>query len=321
MSLSERYGLFPIHDHLSFDKYKELDKTSWSADEIDYNADKNDYRGLTGTLKKLIDTVLAFLFVTDGIVIDNIILGFIKDADSTEEQYYYVAQTLNEIVHSETYSLFLDSLCLAEERDDLMKLADNSSVITEKCNWFEELMNSDITKQERFIVSACVEGVFFMASFYIIFWFRNKNLFSSLIHANAMIRRDETVHRNFAILKFVEIFENKGTRPSQEWVHKVVNQAVNLELNFAKHVLIEPVDGLLYEDIEGYIKFLADVILEGCGYEKLWNISSDVIPSWMHQISDKVKGNFYETRIDSYRTSNTKENMDDIMDDLDDIDF
>jgi len=317
---SQRYGLFPIRDELSWEYYKILDKATWTAEEIAYDSDKNDYRGLSKEHKNLIDPVLAFLYVTDGLVIDNIMLGFIKEAETLEEQYYFIKQCENEVVHSVTYSKLIDTLCLPEDKEKLINLADNTDAVKMKCDWFDNLMNSDLTRQERFFISACAEGIFFMSSFYIIFWFKTQNKLSSVIFANELIGRDETTHRDYAIEKINDL-KKFGKTLDLTWARKILMEAVELELNFAKFVFSNPTYDLLYDDVEFYVKLLAEVILEGCGLDKIWNVPLSVIPSWMLSISSENKTNFYESRVGSYRTKSTTESLNDIIDDFDDIDF
>ncbi len=305
-SLAERYSFFPIKDDQMYEFYKKQEAAVWSSNEMDFSKDKKDYEALSPELKRIIDHVNAFFAATDGLIIDNIALRFLLEARSTEEQSYYVTQMFIEVVHSETYSLIINSLVIdPQERKNLFEAANNWPCVKNKTEWLDENMQSDHSRAHRLLVFACGEGIFFTSSFLFIFYFRSKGKLENIIFANEQISKDEGLHRDVGVF----LHRRDGGLPIDQ-AHDIVRTAVELECAFVDELLPNAIDDLYPDDVKNYVKFLGDHLLAAAEYPKLYNITLDQLPSWMNDIAMEQKANFYEIRVGNYKQSDLKSALD-----------
>lgn len=305
-NFAERYSFFPIKDEEMYEFYKKQEAAIWSSNEMDFSKDKKDYEALSPDLKRIIDYINAFFSATDGLIIDNIALRFLLEAESTEEQAYYVTQMFIEIVHSETYSLIINSLVTdPEKRKDLFEAANNWPCVRNKAEWLNANMESDKSRAHRLLVFACGEGIFFTSSFLFIFYFRSTGKLENIIFANELISRDEGLHRDVGIVKH----RRQGLLKIEE-AHEIVKKAVELECAFVDELLPKVIDDLYPEDVKNYVRFLGDHLLIAAEYPKLYNIQISQLPSWMNDIAMDQKANFYEIRVGNYKQSDLSSALD-----------
>lgn len=306
ISFGERYSLFPIKDKEMYQQQKKQEANLWTANRMDFSSDKKDYDRLTPEYKRIIDYVIAFFSATDGLIIDNIVLRFLLEARTLEEQAYFLEQAKIELVHAETYSLIINTLIVdTKTRNELFMAANNLECVKAKNNWLQKHMYSDTSSVKRRLVFACGEGIFFMSSFLFIFYFRTKGKLPNIIFANELIARDETLHRDTGVILYI-----KEGRLSDEEAQQVIQEAVKLELNFVDQVLPNKLNTLDPEQVKLFVKYIADHLLESCGHPKIWNISYEDIPTWINDLSLEQKSNFYEIFVGSYALSNLQESLD-----------
>nr|QBK90142.1 MAG: ribonucleoside diphosphate reductase, beta subunit [Pithovirus LCPAC102] len=301
-----RYSFFPIQDEEMYKFYKKQEAAIWSSNEMDFSRDKKDYDELNPKLKRIIDYVNAFFSSTDGLIVDNILLRFLLESKSTEEQAYYITQTFIELVHSETYSLIINTLISdIDERNKLFESANTLDCVKNKINWLDDNMQSNKSLSHRLLVFACGEGIFFTSSFLFIFYFRSKGKFENIIFANEQISKDEGLHRDVGIFK-----HRREGKINTELAFDIVRKAVDLECLFVDELLPEPIDDLYPTDVKNYVKFLGDHLLVAADYPKLYNIKLDQLPAWMNDIAMDQKSNFYEIKVGNYKQSDLKSALD-----------
>jgi ribonucleotide reductase beta subunit family protein with ferritin-like domain len=305
-TMSERYTLFPISDDESYKFWKTHEAAIWTCVEMDFSRDKQDYDSLDEKRKRIVDYINAFFSATDGQIVDNILLRFLLEAETLEEQAFYIQQAQMELVHSETYSLILNTLVRdPEERNKLLKASDSLECVLKKNLWIEEGMNSNSSISKRRLLFACAEGIFFTSSFLFIFWFRSSGKFQNMIFANEQISKDENLHRDFGIYRYL-----RDGKLSDEEASSIVSEAVDLECAFIDELLPEAIDDLTPEDAKNYVKVLADLLLLACEHPPIYQIDKSTLPSWMNDIAMSQKGNFYEVRIGSYKSASLKKAID-----------
>lgn len=304
MSTAERYALYPIEDTEMFDLYHTQGAALWSPSEMDFSEDTHHYEKLPDDLKRVVDLVNAFFSSTDGIIVDNITTNLIRTSKTIEERMFYSAQNYIETVHMETYSLIIQSLVTDESRRrEIFGSADTVASVKAKDDWLIHHMNNPEDRATLLLVFACSEGIFFTAAFIFIFYFRTKSLFPTMVFANEQISKDEMLHRDAGITLY-----RRETPLSNTEAHRIVADAVRLELDFVDEVIPHPLDnGLLDpEDIKNYVRHLADHLLISCGHPPLFNIDVATIPTWMNDISMDQKSNIYELRVGNYKQISLK---------------
>lgn len=301
-NIANRYSFFPIKDEEMYKYFKTQEAAIWSSNEMDFSRDKKDYDSLSPELKRVIDYVNAFFSATDGLIVDNIVLRFMLEAKNTEEQAYYITQAFIEVVHSETYSLIINTLITDEnERKELFEAANNWECVKNKMAWLDECMKSDKSRSYRLLVAACGEGIFFISSFLFIFYFRSKGMFENIIFANEQISKDEGIHRDVGLLNHL-----REGKLNDETAFSIVRKAVELECSFVDELLPNPIDDLYPDDVKKFVKFVADHLLAAAEYPKMYNILVDDLPSWINDLSMEQKSNFYEIRVGNYKQIDLK---------------
>lgn len=303
----DRYVLYPIKYHDIFNMVKKHQSTSWVVEELDLSADKKFWKLLSGDEKHFIKYILAFFAASDGIVLENININFSQEIEIPEVRYFYSVQENMENVHSETYSLMIDTYIDDEkEKDYLFKAVNNIPCIKQKADWVQKWMNpKKDSLAKRLLAFSIVEGVFFSGSFSAIDWFGNQNkLVNGLITSNDWISRDEGLHTDFAVLLYTKYIKNKLTQKEVEIIFK---EAVDIEINFITVAIPCDMLGMNKTLMSDYIKFVADRLLNSLGYKKIYNTKNPF--PFMEKRNLTNKTNFFENRVTEYNKTNTKDNF------------
>eukprot|EP01091_Cochliopodium_minus_P010288 TRINITY_DN268_c0_g1_i1.p1 TRINITY_DN268_c0_g1~~TRINITY_DN268_c0_g1_i1.p1 ORF type:complete len:340 (+),score=85.41 TRINITY_DN268_c0_g1_i1:711-1730(+) len=295
----QRFVLFPIQHKDIWEMYKKALSSFWKAEEVDMTMDLNDWRNtLTEDERYFIKHVLAFFAASDGIVTENLAVSFIKEVQLPEARAFYGFQIAMENIHSETYSLLIQTyISSTEERDHLFRAIETIPCVGKKAKWALDWMSSDNTFAERLIAFAAVEGIFFSGSFCSIFWLKKRGLMPGLCQSNELISRDEGLHCDFACLLY-SMIKNK---PEASVVRDIIISAVDLEKEFICSALPVRLLGINNETMSTYIEFVADRLLLCLGLEKHYK-SENPFP-WMELISLQGKTNFFEHKVTEYKSA------------------
>jgi ribonucleoside-diphosphate reductase beta chain len=295
-----RLTIFPIKNDDMWDMYKKAVSAFWTPEELDLSKDVDDFNKLNDNEKFFIKNILSFFSSSDTIVNINLGERFINDVEVLEAKFFYAFQMAIENIHSETYSLLIDTYFKdPKEKSEALDAINNMPCIKDKADWcFKWIDDNDSSFSQRLIAFALVEGVFFSGAFCSIFWLKERGLMPGLSFSNELISRDEAMHVEFAVLLYSKI-EN---RLSQEKVHEIVKEAVNVEKKFINESIPCSMLGMNSELMSLYIEFVADRLLTQLNYDKIWN-SSNPFP-FMERISIESKTNFFESRVSQYSKAN-----------------
>lgn len=303
----DRFVLFPIkHDDIwSF--YKKQEASFWTAEEIDLSTDITDFANkLNDDERHFIKHVLAFFAASDGIVNENLAENFLSEVQYTEAKFFYGFQVMMENIHSETYSLLIDTLIKDKaEKDHLFRAIDTLGCVKKKAEWALNWIDNG-SFQERLIAFAAVEGIFFSGSFCSIFWLKKRGLLPGLSFSNELISRDEGLHCDFACLLYNSHVEEKL---SKEKVQKIIVDAVDIEKEFVTDALPVRLIGMNAELMTQYIEFVADRLLVELGNDKVYNVSNPF--DFMDMISIQGKTNFFEKRVGDYQKAGVMSSKED----------
>lgn len=302
---AQRFVLFPLQYHSVFDFYKKHIQSFWTTDEIDLSRDTGDWTNkLTADDQHFIKTVLAFFAASDGIVMENLALRFYSEVQIPEVRQFYAVQIAMEAIHSETYSLLIDTYIKDEDEKQLLFDAiQNVPTIKRKAEWAKKWINSDSAQDHfgvRLIAFAIVEGVFFSASFCAIFWLKKRGLMPGLTFSNELIARDEGLHTDFACHLYTTLWKQKLP---QEQVHLIMKEAVEIECDFVNSALHVDLIGMNSAMMQQYVKFVADRLLIVLGYAKVYNVANSC--DFMDMINLDSKSNFFEKRVSAYKRDST----------------
>lgn len=294
-----RFVIFPIIDDGIWNMYKKAVANFWTAEEIDLSVDKLEWETkLTQDEKKFITNVLAFFAASDGIVNENLALRFLEDVKLPEAKFFYGFQIAMENIHSETYSLLIETLISdKEERNRLFNAMDTVPCVKKKAEWALKWLSADRDFSERIVAFAAVEGIFFSGSFCSIFWLKKRGMMPGLSLSNQFISRDEALHTDFACY----IFSILGKKCSKETVVEIVKDAVSIEKEFITESLPVSLIGMNCKLMTQYIEFVADYLLVSLGCEKIYKTKNPF--EWMEMISLEGKSNFFETKVSEYQKS------------------
>ena len=294
-----RFVLFPIQHDDIWAFYKKSEASFWTAEEIDLSADLVDWaEKLNDDERHFVKHVLAFFAASDGIVNENLAENFVAEVQYTEAKFFYGFQIMMENIHSETYSLLIDTYIKdPKEKDFLFNAIENLPCVTKKANWALRWIEEG-SFAERLIAFAAVEGIFFSGSFCSIFWLKKRGLMPGLSFSNELISRDEGMHCDFACLLYNEHITNKL---SKETVREVITDAVNIEKEFVSDALPVGLIGMNADLMCQYIEFVADRLLVALNNEKIYNVENPF--PWMDMISLQGKTNFFEKRVGDYQKS------------------
>ena len=295
-----RYTLFPIQHHDIWKAYKNAQAAHWIAEEIDFSQDTTDWeKKLNDNEKYFIENILAFFAGADGIVNDNLMERFSNEVTILEAQFFYGFQIAMENVHSETYSLMIDTFVKEpEKKAKLFNSLETMDSVKKKGEWAIKWINDkDSSFGTRLIAFAIVEGVFFSGSFCALFWLKKRGLMPGLTFSNELISRDEGLHTDFAVLLYSKI----KNRISEKSVHEIFTEAVKIEKNFIIESLPCSLIGMNSVLMSEYIEFVADRLLTQLEYSKLFNITNPF--PFMENSSLQGKTNFFEKRVGEYQKS------------------
>ena len=306
-----RFVLFPIEHNDIWEMYKTAEHSFWTAEEIDLAQDLTDWDNkLNDDERHYVKNVLAFFAASDGIVNENLAENFVKEVQYAEAKSFYGFQIAMENVHSETYSLLIDTYIKDEkEKDHLFNAIDTVPSVKKKADWALKWIESE-SFAERLIAFAAVEGIFFSGSFCSIFWLKKRGLMPGLAFSNELISRDEGLHCEFACLLHNKHIVNKV---SQERITQIITEAVEIEKEFVTDSLPVSLIGMNAKLMQQYIEFVADYWLSELGCQKVYNTENPF--DYMDMLSLQNKSNFFEKRVSEYQKTSDKnidfDNMDD----------
>ncbi|MCF6279475.1 MAG: ribonucleotide-diphosphate reductase subunit beta [Flavobacteriaceae bacterium] len=297
-----RFVIFPIQHQDLWEWYKKQEASIWTAEEIDLHQDVIDWETkLTDDERYFIKHVLAFFAASDGIVNENLAENFISEVQYTEAKFFYGFQIMMENIHSEVYSLLIDTYVKNEaEKDELFRAIDIFPAIKEKADWALKWIDSD-SFSERLIAFAAVEGIFFSGSFCSIFWMKKRGLLPGLAFSNELISRDEGMHCDFAVHLHNHHIVNKVPK---ERITEILTNALDIERGFITESLPVSLIGMNSKLMTQYLEFVTDRLLQEFGCDKVYNASNPF--DFMEMISLEGKTNFFEKRVSEYQKAGVK---------------
>ena len=298
----DRYTLFPIKYDDIYQMYKRQVDSFWRPEEVDLSRDLNDWAKLTDDERHFISMTLAFFAGSDGIVMENISLRFLNDVKVAEARAFYSFQSAMESIHSEMYSILIDTYIKdTEEKNNLFRAIDNFPAITKKARWAEKWIgDEEASFASRLVAFACVEGIFFSSSFASIYWIKKRGLMPGLTLSNEFISRDEALHTEFAIL----LYSKLNKKVSKMRVAEIIREATEIEKSFITESLPCRLIGMNAKLMTQYVEFVADRLSVQLGYEKLYGSANPF--DFMELISVETKTNFFERTNSEYALSNCK---------------
>ena len=295
-----RYVLFPIKYDSIWSHYKKQMASFWTAEEIDFSKDEEDWEKLNDKEKHFIKNVIAFFAASDGIVLENLVERFMNDISIPEVRCFYGFQIAMENIHSETYSLLIDKYIKDEqEKNKIFHAIETIDCVRKKASWAIKWINDEHSNfATRLIAFVCVEGIFFSGSFCAIYWLKKRGLMPGLTFSNELISRDEGLHTDFAILLY-SMIDNKL---SEKTIHEIFKEAVDIEKEFIIDSIPCAMIGMNNNLMSEYIEFIADRLLKQLKYNPLYNTKNPF--DFMELISMKSKINFFEKRNPDYNIAN-----------------
>jgi len=296
-----RFVLFPIQYHEIWQMYKKAEASFWTAEEMDLSKDLHDWTNkLNDNERHFISHVLAFFAASDGIVNENLVERFSNEVQAAEARCFYGFQIMMENIHSETYSLLIDTYIKEPaEREYLFDAVETIPCVKRKADWaMRWISDQKSTFAERLVAFAAVEGIFFSGSFASIFWLKKRGLMPGLTFSNELISRDEGMHTDFACL----LFSHLKRRPHPDTVRRIITDAVKIEQEFLTDALPCKLIGMNSTLMCQYIEFVADRLLISLGNDKVYNVTNPF--DFMDMISLQGKTNFFEKRVSDYSKAN-----------------
>jgi ribonucleoside-diphosphate reductase beta chain len=292
-----RFVLFPIEHHDIWSIYKKSEASFWTAEEIDMSQDTIDWETkLTADEQYFIKHILAFFAASDGIVNENLAENFVNEVQYTEAKFFYGFQIMMENIHSETYSLLIDTYIKdPAERDKLFNAIDTFDAIKKKADWALRWIESP-SFAERLIAFAAVEGIFFSGAFCSIFWLKKRGLMPGLTFSNELISRDEGMHCDFAVHLHNHHLVNKVPK---ERIQQIITEALAIEREFITESLPVDLIGMNSRLMVSYLEFVADRLLTELKCDKVFHSENPF--DFMEMISLEGKTNFFEKRVAEYR--------------------
>ena len=291
-----RYVIFPIKHEPFWNMYKKAFANFWTPEELDLIKDIKDYNELLNDKERyFINNILAFFAASDGIVNENLVEKFCQEVKILEAKFFYGFQIMIENVHSETYSLLIDTFIKDnEKKTHLFNAIETIPSVKKKADWALKWINDTTPFALRIIGFAAVEGIFFSGAFCSIFWLKKRGLMPGLCTSNELISRDEGMHTEFAVL----MYHNLANKPSEEQVQEIIKEAVVAEKEFITESLPCALIGMNNTLMSQYIEYVADRLLLMLGLQKVYNVTNPF--DWMEMISVQGKTNFFEKRVGEY---------------------
>lgn len=292
-----RFVIFPIKHHDIWEWYKKMEASFWTAEEIDLSQDLNDWNNkLSDEERYFVKHILAFFAASDGIVNENLAENFVNEVQYAEAKFFYGFQIMMENIHSETYSLLIDTYVKDEaEKDELFNALEVFPAIRKKADWALKWIESD-SFAERLIAFAAVEGIFFSGAFCSIYWLKKRGLMPGLTFSNELISRDEGVHCDFAVHLHNHHLVNKVPK---ERIRSIIVDALNIEREFITESLPVSLIGMNAVLMTQYLEFVADRLLVELGCDREYNTSNPF--DFMDMISLQGKTNFFEKKVAEYQ--------------------
>ena len=304
----ERFVIFPIkHDDL-WKRYKNHVAVFWRPEEVDLSKDMKDWEKLSGNERYFIKNILGFFAGSDGIVMENLATRFSREVQWPEVKFFYACQNFLEAIHSEMYSLLIDTYITdKQEKYETLNAIKNFPCVQKKAEWALNWIDSkDADFGTRLIGFAAVEGIFFSGAFCAIFWLKQRGLMPGLTASNEFIARDEGLHTEFACKLYSKI-ENRLTKAR---VHMIISEAVKIEKQFITQSLPCELIGMNAKLMSQYIEYVADRLVIQLGYPEIYNASNPF--DFMQNISLENKDNFFEKRVTTYAMAGVGKKKDDM---------
>jgi ribonucleoside-diphosphate reductase subunit M2 len=300
-----RFVMFPIRYDDVWQMYKKQVDCFWRAEEIDLTKDLSHWDGLTSDERYYISMILAFFAASDGIVLENLAQRFMSDVQVSEIRAFYGFQIAMENIHSETYSILIETYIKDSlEKDRLFNAIENFPCIKKKSDWAQKWIHDNRSSfATRLVAFACVEGIFFSGAFCSIFWLKKRGLMPGLTFSNELISRDEALHCEFAILLYSKLLK----KMNKARIHEIIKEAVEIETEFICEALPCRLIGMNSQMMTQYIQFVADRLSVQLGYDKIYDVSNPC--DFMELISLESKSNMFERKIGDYALAN-KSNVD-----------
>ncbi len=299
-----RFVLFPIEHNDIWQFYKEHQAAFWTAEEIDLAIDLEDWKSLSDNERYFIKSVLSFFAASDGIVNENIAENFVREVQYPEAKQFYGFQIMMENIHSETYSLLIDTYIKdSKEKMECLRALDYLPAVKNKADWALKWIKSD-SFAERLIAFIAVEGIFFSGSFSSIFWLKSRGLMQGLCNANALIFKDENLHCDFAINLLNKHIQN---RPTDKRIKEIILSALDIEKEFITESLPVSLIGMNSNLMKQYLEFVTDQLLHKLQCSKIFNVEQPF--KFMEQIAMETKGNFFESRTIEYQKARLNESI------------
>lgn len=310
-----RYVMFPIQDQSIWEMYKKQVDCFWRAEEIDLSKDHASWETLNDDEKFFIKMVIAFFAASDGIVLENLGVRFMTEVQLAEARAFYGFQIAMENIHSEVYSLLIDSYVKEEkEKEVLFHAIENFPCIKKKADWAIKWINDKRSSfATRLVAFACVEGIFFSGAFCSIYWLKKRGKMPGLTFSNELISRDEALHTEFAVLLYSKLVKKLPKKKIVE----MIEEAVEIEKEFICDALPCRLISMNSKLMSQYIEFVADRLIVQLGYEKIYNATCPF--DFMEQISVEGKTNFFEKRVGEYALAN--KDKDETTFDIDNCEF
>jgi ribonucleoside-diphosphate reductase beta chain len=302
-----RFVLFPIQHDDIWQFYKKAEASFWTAEEIDLGQDLIDWENkLNDNERHFIKHILAFFAASDGIVNENLAENFLSEVQYTEAKFFYGFQVAIENIHSETYSLLIDTYIKdTNDKNHLFNAIDTLDCVKKKADWALRWIDKG-NFAERLVAFAAVEGIFFSGSFCSIFWLKKRGLMPGLSFSNELISRDEGLHCDFACLLYNKHVVNKLDKNQ---IKEIIVDAVEIEKEFITDALPVKLIGMNSDLMSQYIEFVADRLLVELGNKKVYNVSNPF--DFMDMISIQGKTNFFEKRVAEYQKAGVMGNKED----------
>jgi ribonucleoside-diphosphate reductase subunit M2 len=304
--MATRYTFFPITDEKGYEFYKKQECALWSADELDFIADRSHYSALNEKERHLIDAIFSFFLLGEGAISNNIVFRLLQECKTYEEMAMLISQLHVELVHAETYGLAATTMMRdADAVNELVEKYSHTPGANNKIKFIEKWMadrpsgverelSNDPPRWQRLVAAACTEGIFFPTLFCPILWFKSRGLFSNFVIANELIMVDESLHRDF----YIELIARED-RVDGEVVLDIVKEAVQVEMDFIDYALPEDIVDLTNIALKEYAQLMADNLLRKLGFEPFYSAKN--VFTWMNGVASDKKSNIYEMRSSAYK--------------------
>jgi ribonucleoside-diphosphate reductase subunit M2 len=299
-----RFVMFPIKYDDIWQMYKKQIDCFWRAEEIDLSKDLDNWNSLNQDEKYFISMILAFFAASDGIVLENLASRFMNDVQVSEARAFYGFQIAMENIHSETYSLLIETYIKdKDEKNKLFNAIEHYPCIKKKSDWAQKWINDNRSSfATRLVAFACIEGIFFSGAFCSIYWLKKRGLMPGLTFSNELISRDEALHCEFAVLLYSKLLK----KVDKARINEIIKEAVDIEIEFICEALPCKLIGMNSDLMTQYIKFVADRLAVQLGYKKIYNVANPF--DFMELISLEGKTNFFERKVSEYSLANKQTN-------------